>query len=221
MGVDPILSGQTQRPFPGQVRVISRGRREKDVRETWPTLPVSEAEAMAKNAAVSRSWDGPQLADRKDARPESPNCKEPYMQVKEGVNTHVSWVSGIGFGLLTSRIVRCRWWWFVRAAIGDCPDEDIETVNYWIKIEYVSNDFISVLIKDFSHALISDWTKVEIEFSICTWVQWISCLGHMEHRLLIIRSGTELLKCHLEYFCHSHDHLYPCKIKQRRDDLTL
>lgn len=35
-----------------------------------------------------------------------------------------------------------------------------------------------------------------------------------KHRLLIINGWIELLKCHLECFCHPCNHLYACKIKQ-------
>lgn len=79
----------------------------------------------------------------------------------------------------------------------------------------MSNKFTSVLIKDFSHALNSDWTKVEIEFNIRTWSSVNQLSGTYEAQVAI-KELKELLKCHLEYFCHLQDHLYPCTIKQRR-----
>lgn len=93
----------------------------------------------SRNAVASHSWDGPQLADSKNSGPESPNCKEPYTQAKERASGYTSARSaGLIFELVTSRIIRRRWWWFVRAAIGDswCSSRNC---NYWVKIEYVSN----------------------------------------------------------------------------------
>lgn len=63
--LDPVVSGQTQRPFPNQVRVINRGRREKDVRETRPTLLASEAGTMAKEGSNLQKL-GWSLADRQN-----------------------------------------------------------------------------------------------------------------------------------------------------------
>jgi hypothetical protein len=43
---------------------------------------------------------------------------------------------------------------------------------------------------------------------LCLHLSLVSCCPRqMKHRLLVINKWTELLKCHLEYFCHPCNHL--------------
>lgn len=77
-----------QRPFPSWLRVTSRGRREEEVKETWPA-------GLRGGATVKKCSGLQQLGWPKAGRQQGlgtrvlllPPCKETYTQEKERANT--------------------------------------------------------------------------------------------------------------------------------------
>lgn len=81
-----------QRPFPSWVRVTSRGRREEDVKETWPASLRGGATVKVQwppATGMALSWQTTRTRDQSPPThpPDHHHCKETYTQGKERPST--------------------------------------------------------------------------------------------------------------------------------------